>query len=40
MSIAYHNLGVELEYLKRYDKAISSYEVKIFTYAESCQFCF
>lgn len=25
LSIAYHNMGVELEYLKRYDEAIKTY---------------
>ncbi len=25
LSIAYHNMGVELEYLKRFDEAIRTY---------------
>lgn len=25
LAIAYHNMGVELEYLKRYDEAIKTY---------------
>jgi hypothetical protein len=27
VAIAYHNMGVELEYLKRYEECISAYEV-------------
>jgi hypothetical protein len=27
MAIAYHNMGVELEYLKRYEECVSAYEV-------------
>jgi len=26
LSIAYHNMGVELEYLKRFDESIRTYE--------------
>jgi tetratricopeptide (TPR) repeat protein len=26
LSIAYHNLGVELEYLKRFEEAIQTYQ--------------
>lgn len=27
LAIAYHNMGVELEYLKRFDESINAYKV-------------
>ncbi len=29
LAIAYHNMGVELQYLKRYEECISAYDVNI-----------
>ena len=35
LSIAYHNMGVELEHLKRFQESISAYEVIPSIYLES-----